>query len=232
MKFTHTHTHTLNSLSLPSPQVEDDWKYVAMVIDRIFLWVFVTVCVLGTLGLFLQPLISFFKWNTCLCSVSFSLSISLSLSTSVHLRNTLELVSELSFLQLLHVKHWTVFFLHFWLISLTRVCLLLFSGSISSTIISSAQMCFLIWLNRISPSLPLSCPVNMHATMLCSLLLSFAVGFFPDIFLSHLHSSFSYSVFSLLSLSFETCLQLVPHRAHTSLNLHPLFIITIIISFI
>ncbi|XP_061786625.2 neuronal acetylcholine receptor subunit alpha-3-like isoform X1 [Nerophis lumbriciformis] len=42
-------------------EVEDDWKYVAMVIDRIFLWVFVTVCVLGTLGLFLQPLISFFK---------------------------------------------------------------------------------------------------------------------------------------------------------------------------
>uniref|UniRef100_A0A8C8A3A2 Cholinergic receptor, nicotinic, alpha 6 n=1 Tax=Oryzias sinensis TaxID=183150 RepID=A0A8C8A3A2_9TELE len=40
-------------------QVEDDWKYVAMVIDRIFLWVFVTVCVLGTMGLFLQPLISF-----------------------------------------------------------------------------------------------------------------------------------------------------------------------------
>uniref|UniRef100_A0A8C4F6R5 Neuronal acetylcholine receptor subunit alpha-3 n=1 Tax=Dicentrarchus labrax TaxID=13489 RepID=A0A8C4F6R5_DICLA len=42
-------------------EVEDDWKYVAMVIDRIFLWVFVTVCVLGTLGLFLQPLISFFN---------------------------------------------------------------------------------------------------------------------------------------------------------------------------
>lgn len=42
-----------------SPQVEDDWKYVAMVIDRIFLWVFVTVCVLGTLGLFLQPLMNF-----------------------------------------------------------------------------------------------------------------------------------------------------------------------------
>lgn len=42
-----------------SAQVEDDWKYVAMVIDRIFLWVFVTVCVLGTLGLFLQPLINF-----------------------------------------------------------------------------------------------------------------------------------------------------------------------------
>lgn len=38
-----------------------------MVIDRIFLWVFVTVCVLGTLGLFLQPLISFLKWDTHPC---------------------------------------------------------------------------------------------------------------------------------------------------------------------
>ncbi|XP_004592801.2 neuronal acetylcholine receptor subunit alpha-6 isoform X1 [Ochotona princeps] len=37
--------------------VEDDWKYVAMVVDRVFLWVFIIVCVFGTGGLFLQPLL-------------------------------------------------------------------------------------------------------------------------------------------------------------------------------
>ncbi|KAM6942923.1 neuronal acetylcholine receptor subunit beta-4 [Xenentodon cancila] len=36
--------------------VIEDWKYVAMVVDRMFLWIFVIVCVVGTLGLFLQPL--------------------------------------------------------------------------------------------------------------------------------------------------------------------------------
>ncbi|XP_041083026.1 neuronal acetylcholine receptor subunit beta-4-like [Polyodon spathula] len=36
--------------------VIEDWKYVAMVVDRMFLWIFVFVCVVGTLGLFLQPL--------------------------------------------------------------------------------------------------------------------------------------------------------------------------------
>lgn len=36
-------------------QMIEDWKYVAMVVDRMFLWIFVIVCVVGTLGLFLQP---------------------------------------------------------------------------------------------------------------------------------------------------------------------------------
>uniref|UniRef100_A0A3B4FD30 Neuronal acetylcholine receptor subunit beta-2 n=1 Tax=Pundamilia nyererei TaxID=303518 RepID=A0A3B4FD30_9CICH len=36
--------------------VSEDWKYVAMVIDRLFLWIFVFVCVFGTMGMFLQPL--------------------------------------------------------------------------------------------------------------------------------------------------------------------------------
>ncbi|KAM3625627.1 uncharacterized protein V6R79_015008 [Siganus canaliculatus] len=36
--------------------VIEDWKFVAMVVDRLFLWIFIIVCVVGTLGLFLQPL--------------------------------------------------------------------------------------------------------------------------------------------------------------------------------
>ncbi|NWI84624.1 ACHA6 protein, partial [Pitta sordida] len=39
-------------------EVEDDWKYIAMVIDRVFLWVFIILCVFGTAGLFIQPLIA------------------------------------------------------------------------------------------------------------------------------------------------------------------------------
>uniref|UniRef100_A0A8C2FF77 Cholinergic receptor, nicotinic, alpha 4a n=1 Tax=Cyprinus carpio TaxID=7962 RepID=A0A8C2FF77_CYPCA len=33
--------------------VREEWKYVAMVIDRLFLWMFILVCILGIVGLFL-----------------------------------------------------------------------------------------------------------------------------------------------------------------------------------
>ena len=39
-------------------QVSEDWKYVAMVVDRLFLWVFVIICVVGTCTIILDaPLI-------------------------------------------------------------------------------------------------------------------------------------------------------------------------------
>ncbi|XP_067871301.1 neuronal acetylcholine receptor subunit alpha-3-like [Heterodontus francisci] len=41
-----------------SKEIQDDWKYVALVIDRIFLWIFILTCILGTTGTFLQPLMS------------------------------------------------------------------------------------------------------------------------------------------------------------------------------
>lgn len=35
-------------------QVEEDWKYVAMVLDRLFLWLFALACVFGTALIILQ----------------------------------------------------------------------------------------------------------------------------------------------------------------------------------
>ncbi|XP_071582963.1 LOW QUALITY PROTEIN: neuronal acetylcholine receptor subunit beta-2 [Heliangelus exortis] len=46
--------------------VSEDWKYVAMVIDRLFLWIFVFVCVFGTVGMFLQPLFQNYTTNSLL----------------------------------------------------------------------------------------------------------------------------------------------------------------------
>ncbi len=61
-------------------QIIEDWKYVAMVIDRLFLWIFILVCVIGTLGLFVQPLFQSYNtpvaeevWVTSFFLYSFSL---------------------------------------------------------------------------------------------------------------------------------------------------------------
>ena len=35
-------------------QICEDWKYVAMVLDRLFLWLFCSACVIGTGAIFLQ----------------------------------------------------------------------------------------------------------------------------------------------------------------------------------
>ena len=35
-------------------QAKEDWKYVAMVLDRLFLWIFTMAVVVGTAGIILQ----------------------------------------------------------------------------------------------------------------------------------------------------------------------------------
>ncbi|XP_053405762.1 acetylcholine receptor subunit alpha-like isoform X2 [Mercenaria mercenaria] len=37
-----------------SASISEDWKYVAMVLDRLFLWIFTVACVVGTFGIILQ----------------------------------------------------------------------------------------------------------------------------------------------------------------------------------
>ncbi|XP_069758619.1 neuronal acetylcholine receptor subunit alpha-3-like [Narcine bancroftii] len=53
-------THVVERMKLQNDnkEIQDEWKYVALVIDRIFLWIFVLMCILGTTTSFLQPLMS------------------------------------------------------------------------------------------------------------------------------------------------------------------------------
>ncbi|XP_078286025.1 neuronal acetylcholine receptor subunit alpha-3-like [Rhinoraja longicauda] len=53
-------THIVEHIKMQDEynEVQDDWKYVALVIDRIFLWIFIVTCILGTTISFLQPLMS------------------------------------------------------------------------------------------------------------------------------------------------------------------------------
>ena len=38
-------------------QVIEDWKFVAMVLDRLFLWMFTIACLVGTCGIILQVIL-------------------------------------------------------------------------------------------------------------------------------------------------------------------------------
>lgn len=35
-------------------QIKQDWQFVAMVLDRLFLWIFTAVCLVGTFGIIIQ----------------------------------------------------------------------------------------------------------------------------------------------------------------------------------
>lgn len=50
----YVHVHTARSISFFYPQVLQDWKYVASVIDRVQLVIFVTVTIFVTIGLLLN----------------------------------------------------------------------------------------------------------------------------------------------------------------------------------
>ncbi|CAG2118613.1 unnamed protein product, partial [Medioppia subpectinata] len=45
---------TPNQWDLTTQQVKEDWKYVAMVLDRLFLWIFTTAVLVGTCGIILH----------------------------------------------------------------------------------------------------------------------------------------------------------------------------------
>jgi len=35
-------------------QIKEDWQFVAMVLDRLFLWIFSAACIVGTFGIIIQ----------------------------------------------------------------------------------------------------------------------------------------------------------------------------------
>ena len=43
-------------------QILEDWKYVAMVLDRLFLWIFTVAVLVGTAGIIFQ--VTRRSWNT------------------------------------------------------------------------------------------------------------------------------------------------------------------------
>jgi nicotinic acetylcholine receptor len=50
VRFIAEHTKMLED----STKVKEDWKYVAMVLDRLFLWIFTLAVLVGTAGIILQ----------------------------------------------------------------------------------------------------------------------------------------------------------------------------------
>lgn len=52
-KFYHTVKKQVKSI-IYFQKVKEDWKYVAMVLDRLFLWIFTLAVLVGTAGIILQ----------------------------------------------------------------------------------------------------------------------------------------------------------------------------------
>jgi nicotinic acetylcholine receptor len=50
VRFVAQHTENLDNFS----EIHDDWKYLALVLDRLFLWIFMAACVAGTVGIVLR----------------------------------------------------------------------------------------------------------------------------------------------------------------------------------
>jgi nicotinic acetylcholine receptor len=46
--------YNLHHVCSGANQVKEDWKYVAMVLDRLFLWIFTMAVLVGTAGIILQ----------------------------------------------------------------------------------------------------------------------------------------------------------------------------------